>query len=66
MSGMRAARGAELLDHELLGLLFLVFAGRVIAPFTAITRQTYQISHRSCCLSIIGFYRPRSPVFAGS
>ncbi len=47
MRRMRATRGAELLDHELLGLLFLVFACRVVTPFAAITRQTYQISHRS-------------------
>ena len=52
MGRVRAASGAELLDHELLGLLFFVFAGRVITPFAAITRQTYQISHRMRCLSI--------------
>jgi hypothetical protein len=54
MSRVRAARRAELLDDELLSLLLFVLAGRVITPFTAIARQTYQISHRSYCLSIIG------------
>ena len=54
MSRVRAACRAELLDDELLGLLLFVLAGRVITPFTAITRQSYQISHRSYCLSVIG------------
>ena len=47
MGGMRAAGRAELLDHELFGLLFLVLGGRIVAPFTTIACQTYQISHQS-------------------
>jgi hypothetical protein len=52
MGGMRAARWTELLDDELLGLLFLVLAGRIVASFAAIAGQTYQISHRPSLLSV--------------
>jgi predicted transporter len=53
MRRMRAAGRAELLDHEFLGLLLLVLAGRVIAPLAAVARQTYQISHRFLIASLL-------------
>ena len=46
MLRVRAAGRAELFYHELLGLLLLVFGGRVVAPLATVARQTYQISHR--------------------
>jgi hypothetical protein len=52
MRRMRAARRTEFLDHELLGLLLLVLASRVVAPFATIARQSYQISHRSLIASL--------------
>jgi hypothetical protein len=36
MYGMGAARRAELLNGELVGLLFFVFGGGVIAPFASV------------------------------
>ena len=47
MSSMGPAGRAELLDGELLGLLFLVLGSCIVAPFAAIACQAYQISHRS-------------------
>ena len=52
MGGMRAAKRTEFLDHELLGLLFLVLAGRIVASFAAIACQAYQISHRTSLLPV--------------
>jgi hypothetical protein len=52
MRRMRAARRTEFLDHEFLGLLLLVLASRVVAPFATIARQSYQISHRSLIASL--------------
>jgi hypothetical protein len=40
MLRMAAAARTELLDHELLGLPLLVLAGGVIAPLTAVARQS--------------------------
>jgi hypothetical protein len=40
MLRMAPAARTELLDHELLGLPLLVLAGGVIAPLTAVARQS--------------------------
>jgi hypothetical protein len=39
MHGMRPAARAELLDREFVGLLFLIFAGGIVAPFASVARH---------------------------
>ena len=41
MHGMRSARRTELLDGKLIGLLFLVFGGGVVAAFASVARHSY-------------------------
>jgi hypothetical protein len=40
MERMRSAGRAELLDRELVGLLFLVFGGRIVAAFASVARHS--------------------------
>jgi hypothetical protein len=64
MGRVRAAGWTELLDDELLGLLLFVLAGRIVASFTTIAGQTYQISHRSSLFTAFGtdFIDPEEPI----
>ena len=45
MGGVGTARGAELLDRELFGLLLFILGRGVVASFATVASQRYQVSH---------------------